>query len=67
MASSPGLAELSDPPEVLTDPFGSFPLSDPTIILRDTEVEASSPVLPYAPVATSSTPSEASCEGHVHS
>jgi hypothetical protein len=40
--------ELSDPPEVLSDPFGSFPLSDPTIILGDTEAEASSPTLPHA-------------------
>ena len=39
---------MSDPPEALSDPFGSFPLSDPTIILGDTEVEASSPTLPYS-------------------
>ena len=38
--------ELTDPPEVLSDPFNSFPLSDPTIILGDTEVEPSSPSLP---------------------
>jgi hypothetical protein len=40
--------ELSDPLEALGDPFGSSPLSDPTIILGDTEVEASSPNLPYS-------------------
>ena len=51
MTSSPGLMELSDPPEALSDPFGSFPLSDPTIILGDTEVEASSPTLPYTSTA----------------
>ncbi len=48
MTSSPGLIELSEPPEDLRDPFGSFPLSDPTIILGDTDVEASSPILPYS-------------------
>ena len=47
MTSSPGPMELSDPPEALSDPFGSFPLSDPTIILGDTEAEASSPILPH--------------------
>ena len=46
MVSSLGLMELSDPPEVLTDPFGSFPVSDPTIILGDIEVKESSPILP---------------------
>ena len=55
MASSPGLVELSHPPEVLTDPFGSFPLSDPTIILGDTEVEASSPILPYTNISNTTT------------
>jgi hypothetical protein len=39
--------ELSDPPEAISDQFGSFPLSDPTIILGDTEAEASSPTLPH--------------------
>ena len=42
MTSSPGPMELSDPPEVLSDPFRSFSLSDPTIILGDTEEGASS-------------------------
>jgi hypothetical protein len=46
MASSPGAMELSDPPEALSDLFNSFPLSDPTIILGDIDVEASSPTLP---------------------
>ena len=46
MTSSPGAMELSDPPESLSDPFNSFPLSDPTIILGDTDVEVSSPTLP---------------------
>jgi hypothetical protein len=59
MTSSPGLMQLSDPPEVLSDPFGSFPLSDPTIILGDTEAGASSPTLPHAnsvnPTATHNT------------
>ena len=48
MTSSPGLMELSDPPEALSDPFGSFPLTDPTIILGDTDIEASSPTLPHS-------------------
>jgi hypothetical protein len=49
MTSSPGRMELSDPPpDAQSDPFGSFPLSDPTIILGDIEVEASSPTLPRA-------------------
>ena len=48
MTSSPGLMELSDPPEALSDPFRSFPLTDPTIILGDTDIEASSPTLPQA-------------------
>ena len=48
MTSSPGAMELSDPPESLSDPFNSFPLSDPTIILGDTEVEVSSPTLPHS-------------------
>ncbi|KIN00069.1 hypothetical protein OIDMADRAFT_146484 [Oidiodendron maius Zn] len=39
MTSSPGLMGLSDPPEVLGDQFGSFPLLDPAIILGDIEVE----------------------------
>jgi hypothetical protein len=51
--------ELSDPPEALSDPFGSFPLSDPTITLGDIEAEASSPTLPHAnsvnPTATHNT------------
>jgi hypothetical protein len=59
MTSSPGLMELSDPPEALSDPFGSFPLSDPTITLGDIEAEASSPTLPHAnsvnPTATHNT------------
>ncbi|KAH6691773.1 hypothetical protein BKA61DRAFT_742489 [Leptodontidium sp. MPI-SDFR-AT-0119] len=55
MTSSPGPMELSDPPEALSDPFGSFPLSDPTIILGDTEVEASSPTLPYSNTGNSTT------------
>jgi hypothetical protein len=48
MASSPGVMELSDPPGALSDPFNSFPLSDPTIILGDTDTEVSSPTLPYS-------------------
>jgi hypothetical protein len=48
MASSPGVIELSEPPEALTDPFNSFPLSDPTIILGDIDIKASSPTLPYS-------------------
>lgn len=34
-------------PEAFSDPFGSFPLPDPTIILGDTDVEASSPTRPF--------------------
>jgi hypothetical protein len=40
--------ELSDPPEAISDPFNSFPLSDPTIILGDIDIKASSPTLPYS-------------------
>lgn len=54
MASNPELVELSDPLEILTDPFGSFPLSDATIILG-TEAEASSPVLPHTNIRTTTT------------
>ncbi len=46
--------ELGDPPEVPSDPFGSFPRSDPTIILGDTDVEVSSPTLPYSNTMNSS-------------
>ena len=55
MTSSPGLMELSDPPEAQSDPFGSFPLTDPTIILGDTDVEVSSPTLPYSNTLNSAT------------
>ena len=51
MTSSPGLIELSDPPEVLSDPFNSFPFSDLIIILRDIDVEVSSPTLLYTSTA----------------
>lgn len=44
---------MSDPPEISSDPFNSFPLSDPTIILGDTEVEDSSSPLPYQNTSTS--------------
>jgi hypothetical protein len=40
--------ELSEPLEALSDPFNSFPLLDPTIILGDTDIKASSPTLPYS-------------------
>jgi hypothetical protein len=40
--------ELSDPPEAPSDPFGSFSLTDPTIILGDTDIEASSHTLPQS-------------------
>ena len=53
MTGSPRPMELSDPPGVLSDPFSPFPLSDPTIILGVTEVEASSPTLSYSNTANS--------------
>ena len=48
MTSSPGLIELSDLLEALSDPFRSFPLTDPTIILRDIDIKVSSPTLPQS-------------------
>lgn len=45
MAGSPVLIELSDSLEATGDLF-NFPFSDPTIILGDTETEASSPICP---------------------
>ena len=47
--------ELSDPLEALNDPFGSFPLTDLMIILGDTDIEVSSPTLPYSNTINSTT------------
>jgi hypothetical protein len=38
--------ELSDPPETPSNPFKLFPLIDPTIILKDIDIEAFSPTSP---------------------
>ena len=55
MTSSPGPMELVDSPEVPSDLFGLFPLSDLTIILGDTDVEVSSPTLPYSNIMNPTT------------
>jgi hypothetical protein len=51
MTNSAGQGESVDPPDASSDPFGSFPLSDPMIILGETDVEVSSPLFPHSNAA----------------